>query len=169
MLELVSQNYWWSQMSRYIGQYMSTCDLCLCMEPSRKPLVGELHSIPVPDAWWDTLSIDFMVELFKSSGYGAIITVVDSVSKRAHFILMHMMVTTEGVARLFLYQVWKLYRLPRLLWVVSATKNITSILTTYQQYQVIKWPWSINSVGRLCKTWSGDCRTFWKVRWPWEH
>ena len=28
-LELVSRNYWWPQISRYIGQYVSTCDLCL--------------------------------------------------------------------------------------------------------------------------------------------
>jgi len=28
-LELVSWNYWWPQMSRYISQYISTCDLCL--------------------------------------------------------------------------------------------------------------------------------------------
>jgi len=26
-LELVSRNYWWPQMSRYIGQYISTCDV----------------------------------------------------------------------------------------------------------------------------------------------
>jgi len=26
-LELVSRNYWWPQMSRYIGQYVNTCDL----------------------------------------------------------------------------------------------------------------------------------------------
>jgi hypothetical protein len=27
-LELVSRNYWWPQMSCYIGVYVNTCDLC---------------------------------------------------------------------------------------------------------------------------------------------
>jgi len=38
-------------------------------------------------------------------------TVVDLVSKRAHFIPMHITVTVEGAARLFLHQVWKLHGL----------------------------------------------------------
>ena len=38
-LELVSQNYWWLQMSRYIGQYVKTCDLCLCTKVQRSPPV----------------------------------------------------------------------------------------------------------------------------------
>jgi len=33
MLELVSWNYWWPQMSRYISQYISTYDLCLQTKP----------------------------------------------------------------------------------------------------------------------------------------
>jgi len=56
--------------------------------------------------------VDFIVELPLSSGYDAVMTVVDSVSKRAHFIPTHTTVTAEGVARLFLHQVWKLHGLP---------------------------------------------------------
>jgi len=40
-------------------------------------------------------------------------TVMDAVSKRVHFILMHMTVTAEGVTRLFLHYVWKLHGLPK--------------------------------------------------------
>jgi len=51
------------------------------------------------------------VELPLSSGHDAVMTVVDSVSKQAHFIPTHTTVTVEGVARLFLHQVWKLHSL----------------------------------------------------------
>ena len=40
-------------------------------------------------------------------------TVVDSVSKRVYFIPMHMTVTVEGAAKLFLHHVWKLHGLPK--------------------------------------------------------
>jgi len=111
-LELVSRDYWWPQMSRYIGQYVGTCDLCLRTKPIRQAPVGELHPLQIPDSRWDTLSVDFVVELPLSSGYDAVMTVVDSVSKRAHFIPTHTTVTAEGTARLFLHQVWKLHGLP---------------------------------------------------------
>jgi len=111
MLELVSRNYWWPQMSRYIGQYVSTCDLCLRTKPIRQALVGELHSLQVLDLRWDTLSMDFVMELPLSSGHDAVMTVVDLVSKRAHFIPTHTTVTAEGIAWLFLHQVWKLHSL----------------------------------------------------------
>jgi len=110
-LELVSRNYWWSQMSRYIRQYVSTCDLCLRTKLIRQAPVGELHPLQIPDSQWDMLSVDFVVELPLSSGHNAVMTVVDSVSKRAYFIPMHMTVTVEGAARLFLHQVWKLHGL----------------------------------------------------------
>jgi len=98
-------------MSRYIGQYVSTYDLCLRTKPIRQALVGELHSLQVLDLRWDMLSVDFVMELPLSSGHDAVMTVVDSVSKRAHFIPTHTTVTAEGTAWLFLHQVWKLHGL----------------------------------------------------------
>jgi len=62
-LELVSRNYWWPQMSRYIGQYVSTYDLCLRTKPIRQAPVGELHPLQIPDSQWNMLSVDFIVEL----------------------------------------------------------------------------------------------------------
>jgi len=112
-LELVSRNYWWPQMSRYIGQYVSTCDLCLRTKPWRYSPIGELQPLSIPDAQWDMLSVDFVVELPESSRHDAVITVVDSVSKRVYFVPMHTTVTAEGAARLFLHYIWKLHGLPK--------------------------------------------------------
>jgi len=112
-LELVSRNYWWPQMSRYIGQYVSTCDLCLRTKPWRYSPIGELQPLSVPDARWDMLSVNFVVELPESSRHDAVITVVDSVSKRVYFVPMHTTVTAEGAARLFLHYIWKLHGLPK--------------------------------------------------------
>jgi len=76
------------------------------MKPWRHSSVGELQPLSVPDAQWDTLSVNFVVKLPESSGHDAIMTIVDSVSKRVHFVPMHTMVTAEGAARLFLHHVW---------------------------------------------------------------
>jgi hypothetical protein len=68
-------------MSRYISQYVSTCDLCLQTKPQHCPLTGELYPLPIPDAHWETISVDFVVELLESTGYDAVMTIVDTVSK----------------------------------------------------------------------------------------
>jgi len=57
--------------------------------------------------------MDFVIELPLSSRCDAMMTVIDSVSKRAHFIPMHTTVIAEGAARLFLHQVWKLHGLSK--------------------------------------------------------
>ena len=38
-------------------------------------------------------------------------TIVDSVSKRVHFVPMYIIVIVEGAARLFLHYIWKLHGL----------------------------------------------------------
>jgi hypothetical protein len=112
-LELVSRNYWWPQMSRYIGVYVKTCDLCNRTKVQHRQPFGELHPSETPDAPWEVISIDFIVELPESHGYDAIMCVVNSLTKHAHFIPMHTTINTEGTALLFLKEVWKHHGTPQ--------------------------------------------------------
>ena len=100
-------------MSCYIGQCVKTCDLCLRTKAQQSPPIRELSPLPTPESHWDTISIDFIVELPESHGYDAIMNVVDSVSKVSHFIPTHTTITALGVACLFLMQIWKLHGLPK--------------------------------------------------------
>jgi len=106
MLELVSRNYWWPQMSRYVGRYISTCDMCLRTKSFRRPPTRELHPLPIPSAPWDTISVDFIVELPQSAGH-------DSITKHAHFLSTVTTISAAGAAHLFLNHVWKHYGLPQ--------------------------------------------------------
>jgi len=91
------------------------------------------------------LSVDFVVELPKSSGHDAIMTVMDSVSKRVHFVLTHTTVTAEGAARLFLHHIWKLHKLLKRVisncgpqFVASFTKELYRLLGI-QLFSSIAW------------------------------
>lgn len=68
-------------MSRYIGKYIATCDMCMWTKAIHQPPTGELHLLPIPDAPWDTVSVDFIVELPESRGNNTIMVIVDSITK----------------------------------------------------------------------------------------
>src|SRR5467141_3076981 len=112
-VELVSRNYWWPNMSRYIGLYVSHCDLCLRTKAQRCLPVGELQPLVIPEERWNTISVDFISELPESGGYDAVMVVVDSVGKRSHFVETVATVTAAGAANLYVRNVWKLHGLPR--------------------------------------------------------
>jgi hypothetical protein len=82
--------------------------------------MGKLHPSETPAAPWDTITIDFIVELPESHGYDAIMCIVDSLTKRAHFIPPYTTINVEGTALLFHKEVWKHHGTP---WVVVSDRG----------------------------------------------
>jgi hypothetical protein len=74
--------------------------------------MGELHPLPVLERRWDTVSVNFIVELPEAHGFDTVMVVVDSAGKCAHFIPTHTTITALGTAWSFLNNVWKLHGLP---------------------------------------------------------
>ena len=75
--------------------------------------MGELEPLLIPGQCWDTISMDFIVELPEAHAHDVVMNVVDSVSKQAHFIPTTNMITALGVAQLYMAHMWKLHGLPR--------------------------------------------------------
>ena len=89
-------------MSQYVGLYISHYDLCLRTKAQHHLPVGELQPLPIPEERWNTVSVDFISELPESGGYDAIMVVVDSVDKQAHFSKTLTTVTAARAANLYL-------------------------------------------------------------------
>src|SRR5260221_3570263 len=80
-LELVSQNYWWPGLSRYIAKFVMGCNTCNQTKTFPTQKVGKLIPNKVPDQHWQVISINMIGELPDSKGYNTILVVVDHLSK----------------------------------------------------------------------------------------
>jgi len=87
--------------------------MCIQTKSFRRPPIRELHPLPIPSAPWDTISVDFIVELPQSAGHDSIMVIVKSVTKHAHFVSTVTTISATGAAHLFLNHVWKHHGLPR--------------------------------------------------------
>jgi len=84
-LELVTRNYYWPSMRKTVNDYVRTCDTCMRNKVPRHLPHGQLHPLPIPSGPWQSVSMDFIVELPPSNGYDAIYVCVDRFTKMAHF------------------------------------------------------------------------------------
>jgi len=89
-------------MSRYVGMYVSHCDLCLCTKIQHCLPTGELQPLPILEEHWDVISIDFISELPESGGYDSVMVAVNSIRKCSHFVETVTTVTAAGAANLYL-------------------------------------------------------------------
>ena len=111
-LELVSRDYFWPGMRGFINEYVRTCDTCARNKTPRHRRHGQLQPLPIPEGPWESVSMDFIVELPPSQGYDGIYVCVDRFTKMAHFVPTSSNITAEGTAELYLRNIFKNHGLP---------------------------------------------------------
>jgi hypothetical protein len=115
-LAKVKQWFVWDGMAKAVDLYVRSCPVCQGIKaPNQRP-AGLLQSLAVPPSRWHTVSMDFITGLPRSSrGHDSIMTVVDKLTKRAHFIPTTCTVTAAKCAELFIQHVFRLHGMPRVI------------------------------------------------------
>jgi hypothetical protein len=111
-LELVSRNYWWPGMSRYVDRYVSGCDRCNRTKTFPSARAGLLLPNQIPDRKWGIVTADLITELPPCKGMDAIMVAADRLGKRAHFTATTSNLSSPGLAELYLHNVWRHHGLP---------------------------------------------------------
>ncbi|KAG9217972.1 hypothetical protein CCMSSC00406_0009792 [Pleurotus cornucopiae] len=111
-IELVSRNYWWPGMNRFIAEYVKGCDQCQRSKAYSRQPQGKLQPNPIPSEPWTDISADFIVKLPKSAGYDAILVVIDRFTKMVRLVPTTKELSALGLAKLYQDNVWKIHGLP---------------------------------------------------------
>ena len=101
-VKYIQRQYYWQQMKLMVKKYITSCEFCQRYKSNRQAPAGLLQPLPIAERRWDSVSMDFVVELPPSpGGFNAVLTVVDRLSKMTYFIPTTTNLTAEGAAQLF--------------------------------------------------------------------
>ncbi|KAI7943923.1 hypothetical protein MJO28_011451 [Puccinia striiformis f. sp. tritici] len=112
-LALVQRCFTWPAMRKFIYAYVDGCDSCQRVKPVTQKPFGTLEPLPIPAGPWTDISYDLITDLPESNSYNCILTVVDRLTKMAHFIPCTKELNASGLADLMLRHVWKLHGTPK--------------------------------------------------------
>ncbi|QRV81327.1 Transposon Tf2-1 polyprotein [Ceratobasidium sp. AG-Ba] len=110
-LELISRRYYWPAMKQQVNQFVETCEICQRSKGHKQ--YAPQKPLPIPQKPWEDIAYDFIVKLPESQGMDSILVVIDCFSRQAHFIPCLESTNAEGVADLFIKEVWKLHGLAK--------------------------------------------------------
>ena len=60
MVELVTRNYWWSEITKEVKRYVEGYDQCQRMKNRAEMPAGKLRPNQVPERLWQHISVDLL-------------------------------------------------------------------------------------------------------------
>jgi len=81
-LDVARRHYFWRGMAGDVASFVRSCPVCQRVKADHLNPPGLLHPLEAPEGRWLCISIDFAVGLPLSSGYQAVLLVVDRFTRR---------------------------------------------------------------------------------------
>lgn len=100
-------------MKATVVSFIRKCSVCQKSKYEHCASPRLLQPLPVPEAVWEDISIDFIEGLPKSHDKDVIMVVVDRMCKYAHFFPLSHPYTAMTVAQVFLDGVFRLHGCPK--------------------------------------------------------
>jgi hypothetical protein len=85
-VELIRQNVFWPEMDTDIREYIRIYLTCQYYKHLRHAQYGFYYLLELLYALWDSITMDFIIELPLSNGYLQIWVIIDCITKMGYFI-----------------------------------------------------------------------------------
>jgi hypothetical protein len=100
------------QDNRRVREFIKGCSVCQCNKTEHLHPAGLLQPLGVPSAVWQDIAMDFVEGFLKVGGKSVVLTIVDRLSKYAHFITLGHPYTAMSVTKAFFEHVVRLHDIP---------------------------------------------------------
>ena len=111
-MDLIQHEYTWPGIQTMVKDYVRSCTTCARSKAPRHRPYGLFKQLPIPEKPWNSILMDFIEQLPSSSGFTAILVVIDRLSKQSIFIPTHDTITSPELAKLFLFHMFSKHGVP---------------------------------------------------------
>ncbi len=85
-VKIIKRNYYWSFMWKTVNHYIRNCYICQRSKTFKNKSNELLHSLLIFEQQWQDIVMNFIIDLFDSYNYNAILTIICRLSKKRHYI-----------------------------------------------------------------------------------
>ena len=118
---LIQREFYWKGLAQDVKRYVRGCAACHRAKPPNEKPYGLLQPLEIPRRHWQRINVDFITklpltvpgELPTHGGNDTVITFIDALTKRAHWVAANEKgLTAERFATIFIKAYFRLHGLP---------------------------------------------------------
>jgi hypothetical protein len=114
MITDTRKQFYWHGLKKGIANYLAKCLECQQVKAEHRHPARLLQPLSIQEWKWETISMDFITGLPKSTKKNdAIMVVVDKRSKSSHFIPVKSTCKAIDIANIFMKEIFKLHGMPK--------------------------------------------------------